>query len=197
MHESVMIKEKKRGILMKGYVLTKGQEFIVVEPTGKITKSTKNRTVFPDVQEATSLLLRATAKTKGFVVQTYDSKDFAECKEIPAIQNIVKRKTYSEDVRKLIYHQCKGRCKICGKPVDYKDMTLDHIIPLASGGREDVSNLQCTHMECNQVKGRLSSDQFLEMITNIFLYQMHIRHRRERSWKKILKHFLRFTKGYR
>ena len=63
---------------MKGYVLRKGQEYIVVESTGKITKSTKNRTVFPDVQEATSLLLRATVKTKGFVVQAYDSKDFAE-----------------------------------------------------------------------------------------------------------------------
>ena len=49
---------------MKGYVLRKEQEYIVVEPTGKITKSTKNRTVFPDVQEATSLLLRATAKPK-------------------------------------------------------------------------------------------------------------------------------------
>lgn len=179
---------------MEGYVLRNGREFIVVEPTGKITKSTKNRTVFPDVQEARSLLLRATAKTKGFVVQAYDSKDFAECKEVPAIQDIVKRKTYSEDVRKLIYHQSKGRCKICGKPVVFEEMTLDHIIPLSSGGKEDVSNLQCTHMECNQAKGYLSRDQFLEMITNIFLYQMHKRYRNCREWKKALKSLLKIMK---
>ena len=177
---------------MKGYVLRKGQEYIVVESTGKITKSTKNRTVFPDVQEATSLLLRATVKTKGFVVQAYDSKEAV--KESSVIQDIVKRKTYSEDVRKLIYHQRKGRCKICGKPVDYEDMTLDHIIPLASGGKEDVSNLQCTHMECNQANGRLSSEQFLEMITNIFLYQMHKRYRNCREWKKALKTLLKIMK---
>lgn len=49
---------------MEGYVLKKEQQYIVIEPTGKIAKSTKQRTVFSTVQEATDILLRATAKNK-------------------------------------------------------------------------------------------------------------------------------------
>jgi len=179
---------------MEGYVLKKEQQYIAIEPTGKIAKSTKQRTVFSTVQEATDILLRATAKTKGFTVQIYNPEIVSENAESVAIQDVAKRKTYSEDVRKLIYQHCNGRCKICGRPVSYNEMTLDHIVPLAAGGKEDVLNLQCTHMECNQAKGCLSNNRFLEMITSIFLYQMHKRYRNCREWKKALKSLLKIMK---
>lgn len=84
---------------MEGYVLKKEQQYIVIEPTGKIAKSTKQRTVFSTVQEATDILLRATAKTKGFTVQIYNPETVSENAESVAIQDVAKRKTYSEDVR--------------------------------------------------------------------------------------------------
>jgi hypothetical protein len=46
--------------------------------------------------------------------------------------------------------QFKGqKCVTCGKPAD----TIDHIIPIARGGTNDLSNLQPMCWECNKKKG--------------------------------------------
>lgn len=56
-------------------------------------------------------------------------------------------------------------CGICGQVVDksikYPDPmspTVDHIIPCAKGGSDDLDNLQLAHRKCN----RLKSDQMPE-----------------------------------
>ncbi len=56
-------------------------------------------------------------------------------------------------------------CGICGQPVDktlkYPDPmspTVDHIIPCAKGGSDELDNLQLAHRRCN----RLKSDQMPE-----------------------------------
>ena len=69
-------------------------------------------------------------------------------------------------------------------------MTLDHIIPLAMNGADDVSNLQCTCKACNQFKGSVLPDDFMERVTEIFLYQMDKRNHKNLLWifaKKIVK----------
>lgn len=50
---------------------------------------------------------------------------------------------------------CKGAiCGICGLPIeDMKDCTVDHIVPLAKGGRTTIENCQLAHFDCNQRKG--------------------------------------------
>lgn len=52
-------------------------------------------------------------------------------------------------------------CAICGQPVDKSlrfphplSASVDHIIPIAKGGHPSaLTNLQLTHLICNQVKG--------------------------------------------
>lgn len=51
-------------------------------------------------------------------------------------------------------------CGICGEPIDYglphmdpMQFVVDHIVPLAHGGRDDVSNKQAAHRTCNRTKG--------------------------------------------
>lgn len=71
----------------------------------------------------------------------------------------------------------KPACAICGQPIDYTLRYLadehgpkcqrpdcngckphplrfeaDHIIPLARGGRDELSNKQATHRQCNSTK---------------------------------------------
>ena len=48
------------------------------------------------------------------------------------------------------------------------DMTLDHIIPLSMGGKDDMENLQAA---CNQFKSNILPDDFMDRIIKIFLYQ--------------------------
>lgn len=50
-------------------------------------------------------------------------------------------------------------CGICGKPVDKSlkyphpmSPTVDHIIPCAKGGSDDLDNLQLAHRQCNRMK---------------------------------------------
>lgn len=44
-------------------------------------------------------------------------------------------------------------CGICGKKVRPKDLSFDHIIPLAKGGPHAPWNLQVAHRRCNSTRG--------------------------------------------
>lgn len=66
-------------------------------------------------------------------------------------------------------------------------MTLDHIVPLAMNGKDDVINLQCTCDTCNKIKGSILPDDFMERITEIFLYQMDKKEGKRLLWKIVHK----------
>lgn len=44
-------------------------------------------------------------------------------------------------------------CGLCGAPVPYKDVHVDHVLPVSLGGAHELSNLQVTHSKCNLRKG--------------------------------------------
>jgi 5-methylcytosine-specific restriction endonuclease McrA len=44
-----------------------------------------------------------------------------------------------------------GRCAICGGSM--VEWEVDHVIPLARGGRHEESNVQLAHPKCNRRKG--------------------------------------------
>ena len=87
----------------------------------------------------------------------------------------------------MIYNTAKGRCVLCGRKITYDNMTLDHIVPLAMNGADDVSNLQCTCEACNLFKGSVLPDDFMERITEIFLYQMDKKEGKRLLWKIVHK----------
>lgn len=49
-------------------------------------------------------------------------------------------------------------CIKCG--IEHK-LTIDHIIPLAKGGTNDISNLQILCAWCNGVKGTMDNEEFM------------------------------------
>ena len=57
-------------------------------------------------------------------------------------------------------------CCICGKRVAKKDLSFDHVIPLAMGGPHMEWNLRVAHRLCNSRKGagRLPSQPYLPMV---------------------------------
>ncbi len=46
-------------------------------------------------------------------------------------------------------------CANCGET---KDLVLDHVIPIAKGGRSRLGNLQLLCATCNRIKGKLAID---------------------------------------
>lgn len=83
-----------------------------------------------------------------------------------------KRDAYVEDVSPTkVFERDAWRCQICGKPTAKtkvaphpKAPTLDHIIPLAAGGRHEPANAQCAHFICNSIKGDRSANDQLRLL---------------------------------
>lgn len=64
---------------------------------------------------------------------------------------IIKRKTISEHQRNNIFARDNYTCKKCGNKTN---LTIDHIIPFALGGRTSNKNLQTLCQSCNSKKGK-------------------------------------------
>lgn len=43
-------------------------------------------------------------------------------------------------------------CAICGEQMKYTEANIDHKIPRSKGGADNLSNMQLTHIKCNQEK---------------------------------------------
>jgi len=44
-------------------------------------------------------------------------------------------------------------CHICGLKVEYKEASVDHMIPLSKGGLNNANNFKLAHISCNQERG--------------------------------------------
>jgi 5-methylcytosine-specific restriction endonuclease McrA len=64
------------------------------------------------------------------------------------------RKRFNKAERIAVYQRTNGICYLCHSFVSFEDFHIDHVIPLALGGRNDMSNLLPVHPICNLVKGK-------------------------------------------
>ncbi|MEM9542478.1 MAG: HNH endonuclease [Cyanobacteria bacterium P01_E01_bin.42] len=55
-------------------------------------------------------------------------------------------------VRQYVFERDNYQYKSCGKTNKTVKLQVDHIIPLAKGGTNDISNLQTLCSSCNQQK---------------------------------------------
>lgn len=145
-------------------VLTNGVHYIATSKSGGIIKTQilEEAQTFYNVNNAMQKIWKAYGKCKGYY--PYDTK-----RNISLHKK--KRKKYTMQQRKIIYEKSNGCCELCGKKLFYDDMTLDHIIPLSMGGKEELNNLQATCFACNQFKRNILPDDFVDRIIEIFLYQ--------------------------
>ena len=47
----------------------------------------------------------------------------------------------------------EGVCYYCGKKFEQEDLTMDHIVPLARGGKSTKNNIVVSCKQCNTKKG--------------------------------------------
>lgn len=184
-------------------LITNGTYYIRYTVSGATKKTTDINLAhkFSNVHDAIHEMKKAKGQTKNYYVfdtlsqhilwKHMTPEELEEVRRNKLALSMVKRdkrgrvirKTYSEDTRKLIYKNAHGRCELCGRKILLEDMTLDHINPLSMGGEDDVENLACTCYSCNLFKGNILPDDFMERITEIFMYQMEMKSNNGLRWK--------------
>jgi 5-methylcytosine-specific restriction endonuclease McrA len=55
--------------------------------------------------------------------------------------------------RRNVFHRDRNRCQYCGKIFPQRELNLDHVVPLARGGRSSWENVVTACVPCNSRKG--------------------------------------------
>lgn len=162
------------------YVLQKGEYYCYIDDKKAICKTADINlsTRFPSKEKALRQLQKASKKLKGFQIMELATNENGE----DVIK--VKRKSFSSVQRTAIYNKNKGRCAICGDFVPYGNFTIDHIIPLAKGGTNELENLQCACEICNRIKQDILPKDLMDKLNQIILYQMRLNYD-DTLWKDI------------
>ena len=86
----------------------------------------------------------------------------------------MKRKAISKKTREAVYAKYAGHCAYCGKKIEYKDMQVDHLIPIRNWGNkyteeqiECFENYMPTDRICNHYKRSHTLETFRRMIEEI------------------------------
>lgn len=88
---------------------------------------------------------------------------------------MIKRKAIAKKTRIEVYNKYKGHCAYCGKEIEYKDMQVDHLIPVqrerfkkySEDEIECFENYMPTCRRCNNYKRAHSLEAFRQMIEEI------------------------------
>ena len=104
----------------------------------------------------------------------------------------VKRKSIPKAVRVKVYEKYDGHCAYCGCELEYKDMQVDHLVPLYwHGGEDDLSNYMPACRSCNFYKSTMTLEKFREQLNTIcerlekdFTYRMARKYARVVEWDR-------------
>ena len=72
-----------------------------------------------------------------------------------------KRMPLCRDLRAAVWDMTRGRCWCCGDDTNpFERFCVDHVVPLARGGTDDIANLVPCCRYCNARKGVLLVDEW-------------------------------------
>ena len=67
---------------------------------------------------------------------------------------LVKRPLFTRRLsRREVFWRDKFTCQYCGKAFPLPELTFDHLVPVAQGGRKDWENIVTCCITCNRKKG--------------------------------------------
>lgn len=95
------------------------------------------------------------------IVETHDVEKRAVsfAFKVPAVVRLLRfvklgrRKDYVPFTRANIYARDKFTCQYCREQFPDEDLTFDHVIPVAHGGKKDWENIVTCCITCNRKKG--------------------------------------------
>lgn len=63
------------------------------------------------------------------------------------------RISFTKEFREEVLKSCRSKCACCGKKLNMKTMTIEHVVPLSKGGENVKDNLVVLCESCNIKKG--------------------------------------------
>lgn len=69
--------------------------------------------------------------------------------------------------RRTLFRQQRGKCSGCGFAFEFRNLQVDHIVPVASGGADRLENLQLLCAHCNYAKGERSQEHLSDYLRKI------------------------------
>lgn len=98
---------------------------------------------------------------KAELVAPYDDREIRGVRitlPMPAVVRLlrfvrVRTRAQVPFTRMNLYARDNGQCAYCGDSFEYGDLTYDHVVPVAQGGRREWTNIVTACIECNRTKG--------------------------------------------
>ena len=97
--------------------------------------------------------------------------------------------------RRNLFARDRNKCQYCGKVFPTSELSLDHVVPRAQGGKDAWDNLVCACIKCNARKGGRTPEQanmrFIkkpERPKRNPLIALRLGHEKYASWKAFLDH---------
>ena len=74
-----------------------------------------------------------------------------------------KRRTLPKSLRVQVLARDSYRCRMCGRSSDEVALEVDHVVPVASGGTDELSNLATLCRDCNVGKSSYSFSDYRDI----------------------------------
>lgn len=158
------------------YIITDVSLF-VQDLDGATTPNHHKAYIFDTVAQAQVFLRKHKVFDNAYILNTNlcliekKNKSETQCKRI----------AFSAEVKNKVYRRYNGRCGICGSQVDSENFTIDHILPLSRGGKNELSNYQLACTKCNALKSNYTDTEFARSITKILANQFEHQNQSELS----------------
>ena len=88
--------------------------------------------------------------------------------DAPKADTFAERSALLEDDQKakdkrLLFEEQEYKCVYCGNKYKYHELEIEHMIPKALGGQDNIRNCQLACKSCNQAKGTMTDIKFRQM----------------------------------
>lgn len=95
--------------------------------------------------------------------------------------------------RRNIFLRDQSSCQYCGTRHSYKNLQIDHVVPVSRGGKNTWTNLVCACFDCNSRKAnRTPFEAGMKLIRTPFkpvynpLFNLHMRSEKYISWRAFI-----------
>ena len=94
------------------------------------------------------------------IIQTQPPLRTDRVERVPPHKQLPKAHTYKHE----IYGKQEGKCTGCNYSIPFRNITIDHIVPISKGGTDQKENLQLLCNACNSTKGARSQSEFIAIL---------------------------------